>query len=158
MNSEKKFNIPLISILGVGIVLTLVLAGILALQRSSTISEVRASPGPECKVEDDLKVTRNLSVLGSFAVAGTSYGTVKNGSAWVRIDETCVANDPGCAGSTAAGDDRGCCACYHHSPQGKCLFTVKTTAIPSSTSAIESSDFYTCYTEFDNPAWAFCVY
>jgi len=66
MDLKKKIVISLISFWGVGIILALVFAGILVLQRNLTISKVQASPGPECKVSDDLHVTGSLTVDGKI--------------------------------------------------------------------------------------------
>ena len=60
MDLKKKIIISLVSFWGIGIILALVFAGVLILQKNLTIPRVQASPGPACTVNDDLEVTGTL--------------------------------------------------------------------------------------------------
>jgi len=59
MDLKKKIIISLVSFWGIGIILALVFAGVLILQRNLTIPTVQASPAT-CTVDDDLEVTKTV--------------------------------------------------------------------------------------------------
>jgi len=81
MDLKKKIIISLISFWGVGMILALVFAGILVLQRNLSIPRVQASPGPACNVNDDLIVSGGITISGTskkdfliwYGTAGTQY-------------------------------------------------------------------------------------
>lgn len=101
MNLKKKVNIPLILVLGAGVILVLVFAGILALRESLTISRVQASPGSTCKVSDDLEVT------GAFDLTNNARCTYKEGT-WTTTADSLVKSISCDAGQIATG---GGCVC-----------------------------------------------
>jgi len=83
MNLKKKIVISLISFWGVGIILALVFAGILVLQKNLSIPKVQASPAT-CTVTDDLEVTGDLKVNGYLKLPW--WTCTRSVSDWKDVD------------------------------------------------------------------------
>ena len=102
MDLKKKIIISLVSFWGIGIILALVFAGVLILQRNLTIPRVQASPGPACTVNDDLEVTKTFDLtnvarcIERQASGGGNIGNEQNASQTVSCNDGEIATGGGC--------------------------------------------------------------
>jgi len=70
MDFKKKIIIRSLLGVGIGLVLIFLFSTFLILQRNLNIPAVQASPGPECQVNDDLRVSGSIVGLCKTVVAG----------------------------------------------------------------------------------------